>query len=101
MQVGSIAAYEHIAMIKKHYKIADSLDSCLDALESGTRRDQTDRPVLWLRHHPEVEEGDGDSGRPASEITTSENETVSTDSSLNENDDDDHAIPGKWEPIRS
>jgi hypothetical protein len=32
-QGGSVAAYQHIAMLKLHYKIADTLDECLARLE--------------------------------------------------------------------
>lgn len=34
-QAGSVAAYEHIAMIKSHYSMADALDECLAKLSSG------------------------------------------------------------------
>lgn len=105
MQAGSVAAYEHIAMIKMHYKITDALDSCVDALESGTRRTQSDRRVLRLRCQPEAADDDSDSDKPATEITTTkngiENETLSTNSSLNDQDgDEDHGNPAKWEAIR-
>jgi len=33
-QGGSVAAYQHIAMVKLHYQIANALDECLDSLES-------------------------------------------------------------------
>jgi len=36
-QGGRIAAYEHTAMIKLHYSIADALDECVARLEKGTR----------------------------------------------------------------
>ncbi len=32
-QGGSVAAYQHIAMLKLHYKIAHALDECLARLE--------------------------------------------------------------------
>ena len=35
-QCGEVAAYEHTAMIKLHYSIADALDECIVKLESDT-----------------------------------------------------------------
>lgn len=35
-QVGSVAAYEHIAMIKLHYSLVDVLDTCIEKLEPDT-----------------------------------------------------------------
>lgn len=32
---GAIAAYEHCAMIRLHYRVADALDACLKKLESN------------------------------------------------------------------
>eukprot|EP00980_Cylindrotheca_fusiformis_P011022 scaffold2533_cov137-Cylindrotheca_fusiformis.AAC.10 len=32
MQVGSVAAYQHAAMIRSHYRIADTIDECLRKL---------------------------------------------------------------------
>lgn len=32
-QGGSVAAYQHVAMLKLHYKIAHALDECLATLE--------------------------------------------------------------------
>ena len=32
-QGGSVAAYQHVAMLKHHYKIAHALDECLASLE--------------------------------------------------------------------
>ena len=32
-QGGSVAAYQHVAMLKLHYKIAHALDDCLASLE--------------------------------------------------------------------
>ena len=34
-QAGSIAAYEHIALIKLHYKLADIVEECIERLEVG------------------------------------------------------------------
>ena len=34
-QGGSIAVYEHVAMIKLHYSIADELEECIKRLEFG------------------------------------------------------------------
>lgn len=34
-QAGSIAAYEHVAMIKLHYSMADALDECIVKLSGG------------------------------------------------------------------
>jgi len=34
-QAGSVAAYEHISMIKLHYKMADALDECIVKLSGG------------------------------------------------------------------
>ena len=31
-QAGSVAAYQHAAMIRLHYRIADAIDSCLEKL---------------------------------------------------------------------
>jgi len=35
LQVGSVAAYQHAAMIRCHYRIADALDECIEKLEAG------------------------------------------------------------------
>lgn len=37
-QRGAVAAYEHVAMIKVHYSIADELDECVRRLESGGKK---------------------------------------------------------------
>ena len=37
-QAGSVAAYQHAAMIRLHYRIADAIDSCLEKLGSVDRR---------------------------------------------------------------
>lgn len=34
-QAGSVAAYEHVAMIKLHYSMADALDECIVKLSNG------------------------------------------------------------------
>jgi len=34
-QRGAVAAYEHIAMIKLHYSVADALDQCIATLEGS------------------------------------------------------------------
>lgn len=36
-QGGSVAAYEHVAMIKLHYSIADELDDCVQKLGTGNK----------------------------------------------------------------
>jgi len=95
-QGGSIAAYEHVAMIKTHYRIADTLDYCLEALQTGKRVRQRDRPILRLEVHRPVE----NVHMQSSEEKGSENETLSTHSSLNDDDDEDVAsCPSKWESI--
>ena len=44
-----MAAYEHIAMIKLHYKIADVIDACMMRLETGKRQStRSKRPVLVI-----------------------------------------------------
>ena len=96
-QGGSVAAYEHIAMIKTHYRIADTLDNCLNALSSGKRVPAMDRPTLRLEVHRPVEsvgpEGEHQRKR-------SGDDTLSTHSSLEEDDDDDTtSTPNKWESI--
>jgi hypothetical protein len=35
LKVGSVAAYQHAAMIRCHYRIADALDECIEKLEVG------------------------------------------------------------------
>lgn len=48
-QAGSVAAYEHVAMIKLHYSITDALEACLAKLEN--RKFQwKERPNL--KFHP-------------------------------------------------
>lgn len=37
-QAGSVAAYEHIAMIKLHYSLVDVLDDCIAKLDAGKKR---------------------------------------------------------------
>ena len=34
LQVGSVAAYQHAAMIRCHYRIADALEECIEKLGS-------------------------------------------------------------------
>lgn len=46
-QAGSVSAYQHCAMIKLHYNIADALDECLERLGRG--RSDTAHP-----HPPEI-----------------------------------------------
>lgn len=40
VKVGSIAAYQHAAMIRLHYKLADALDECIDKLEHGCGKEE-------------------------------------------------------------
>lgn len=35
-KVGSVAAYQHAAMIRCHYRVADALEACIEKLESET-----------------------------------------------------------------
>ena len=42
-QRGSVAAYQHVTMLKLHYKIAHALDECLPTLEELDESPQ-DRP---------------------------------------------------------
>lgn len=35
LRVGSVAAYQHAAMIRCHYRIADALEECIEKLEAG------------------------------------------------------------------
>lgn len=35
LQVGSVTAYQHAAMIRCHYRIADALEECIEKLEAG------------------------------------------------------------------
>jgi hypothetical protein len=95
-QGGSISAYEHVAMIKTHYRIADTLDHCLVALATGKRvpDGHRDRPVLRIQVHRPVESIEIQEHRRKD----SENETLSTHSSLNDVDDD--TTPSKWEAIK-
>jgi hypothetical protein len=37
-QAGSVAAYEHTAMIKLHYSLVDVLDDCIHRLEKTTKK---------------------------------------------------------------
>ena len=37
-QVGSVAAYQHAAMIRLHYRIADAIDECLEKLGAAEVR---------------------------------------------------------------
>jgi hypothetical protein len=34
-QAGSVAAFQHSAMIRMHYSVADALDECLEKLGAG------------------------------------------------------------------
>lgn len=34
-QIGAVAAYQHAAMIRSHYRIADTIDECLEKLGAG------------------------------------------------------------------
>jgi hypothetical protein len=35
-QAGAVAAFQHAAMIRLHYSVADALDECLEKLEGGS-----------------------------------------------------------------
>ncbi|CAB9524435.1 Patatin-like phospholipase domain-containing protein [Seminavis robusta] len=98
-QGGSITAYEHTAMIKTHYRIADTLDNCLEALRTGKRElnPSRDRPVLRIECHPPVETIPLE---PARQRKGSENDTLSTHSSVHDGDDDTTSTPSKWETIQ-
>jgi hypothetical protein len=37
MQIGSVAAYQHAAMIRSHYRITDTLDDCISRLDSNKK----------------------------------------------------------------
>ena len=93
-QGGSIAAYEHVAMIKAHYRIADTLDYCLDALQNGKQVRRKDRPVLRLDIFKPVESVSVGGGQD----TCVESDTLSTHSS-ERGDDDATSCPSKWEAI--
>lgn len=43
-QAGSVAAYEHIAMIKLHYSLVDVLDECIQKLETSKKRNAFTQP---------------------------------------------------------
>lgn len=50
-QGGSVAAYEHLSMIKLHYKLVDVIDECIETLESdlpGTKRSRRRRSHVSL-----------------------------------------------------
>jgi hypothetical protein len=54
-QNGSVAAYEHLALIKLHYKLADLMDECIGALENNrpkstaARRTKMNIPIDEMR----------------------------------------------------
>jgi predicted acylesterase/phospholipase RssA len=54
-QNGSVAAYEHLALIKLHYKLADLMDECIGALENdrpkstAVRRTKMNIPIDEMR----------------------------------------------------
>lgn len=54
-QAGAVAAYEHTAMIKLHYSVADAIDECIQKLDIGEMvlSNQQDHPrsILFV---PEV-----------------------------------------------
>ena len=41
LKVGSVAAYQHAAMIRCHYRLADALEECIDKLEPDHRTPTT------------------------------------------------------------
>jgi hypothetical protein len=43
-QAGSVAAYEHTAMIKLHYSLVDILDDCIHRLDEKTAKKRRVRP---------------------------------------------------------
>jgi hypothetical protein len=47
-QAGSIAAYEHVAMIKLHYSISDALEDCIAKLEGNFEGQPQRRPTYTL-----------------------------------------------------
>jgi len=88
-QSGSVAAYQNVSMIKMHYRIADTLDHCLEAFETGKREKQSDRPFLRLDIHNPMENVE------ESDDAKDSNESLSTHSSL----DDDDTSPSNWEQL--
>lgn len=62
LQVGTVAAYQHAAMIRLHYRIADALDECIEKLEAtsvpSSIDDATERALINstspLRSKPKV-----------------------------------------------
>ena len=61
-QRGAVAVYEHTALIKLHYSIADALDDCLARLETGTRgRTTVKRRSTFASAEPKFSSGPFDS----------------------------------------
>lgn len=104
-QIGSVAAYEHVAMIKMHYRIADALDDCLDALVAGKRqrvmdRRTNDRPSFRLDVHASRE------STPMKLVNAGINgsrsiESLSTSSNLDDEDEEGENAKENWEALPS
>lgn len=96
-----MAAYEHVAMIKLHYKMADALDECIVKL-SGGKASLHERPHVTFKPLKEkeatpppisVEDVPRVVPRVAKDVTSTMN---SCDSLSTEDDDEDER---NWMPL--
>jgi hypothetical protein len=44
MKIGSVAAYHHAAMIRSHYRIADTIEKCLEKLGAVSKNTNREPP---------------------------------------------------------
>lgn len=92
--VGSVAAYEHCAMIRLHYHIVDALDECLRRLavsDEGARKvRQQGTSVQQLAHHAAL---NINSAPPMVKLPDAV-ASASTETSSSADEDDDETMNG-------
>jgi predicted acylesterase/phospholipase RssA len=93
-QNGSVAAYEHLAVIKLHYKLADLMDECIDALEKErtkrkpVRRTKMNIPIDEMRVNGLVSVAKTTSADSDDSARNSPS-TVTSDENIQSSDDED------------
>lgn len=103
-QNGAVAAYEHLALIKLHYKLADLMDECISSLEDdgsqqkSTRRSKLCIPIgkMRLRGGTVVETPSTDSDDP---VTTSPTAVNSDDNDNSSNECEDEYEQSWYRPF--
>jgi hypothetical protein len=89
-RAGSVAAYEHCAMIRLHYHIADALDDCLRRLagtEEGFHKIRRESAAMHAAHQAALQNNAAILGIP-------DHVDASTETSSSGDDEDDEGKSG-------